>query len=375
MPTEATEQRPDSETTTSGHRTDETPRVKRAAFWLVLLTLLALVSLVVSEAALRLFFEEEEVNANYWGRGAFVESADAGYRHAPGYVGRAYRRGVFATPVTISAEGLRQSNVPAQQAFPRRLLVLGDSYAFGLGVLEEEGFVARLQPALNAHGIGVINGAQSGYCVEQEARLGRALAAQYRPDTIVLAVFVGNDVEGDFVADYATVDVRYGFRLFKERWLPFAPLDYLRTHSYLALWLQSRRNRARYIEVYQGFAELARREPATVMRPTLTAIEVFARECQDAGRRLVVLVVPRRKDTRGFYEILVRELKVRGISFLDLETAGLGPEDYFVGDGHWNARGHARVARLLGAFLQNLEPPPSGAASVAAASPRHVEGR
>ena len=329
----------------------EAQGARRVFFWLVLLALLALTALLVSEVALRLFFEEEEVNANYWGRGAFVESAAAGYRHAPGYVGRAYRRGVFATPVTISAEGLRQSNVSAQRAFPRRLLVLGDSYAFGLGVREEEGFVARLQPALNARGIGVLNGAQTGYCVEQELRLGRELAAEYRPDTIVLAVFVGNDVEGDFVADYAAVDVRYGFRLLRDRWLPLTPLDYVRTHSYLALWLQSRQNRARYIRLHRGFVELARREPDAVMRPMFAALETLARECQLAGRRLIVLVVPPKKDSRGFYERLVEHLAARGLPGLDLEAAGFGPEDYFVGDGHWNAHGHAKVARLLEELL------------------------
>jgi lysophospholipase L1-like esterase len=339
---------------------------KRAAFWLVFLALLGLAALVCCEVALRLCFEEEDVNANYWGRGAFVASATAGYRHAPGYVGRAYRRGVFATPVTISPEGLRQSNVAAQQAFPRRLLILGDSYAFGLGVLEEQGFAALIQPALNARGVGVINGAQTGYCVEQERRLGLELIARFQPETVVLAVFVGNDVEGDYVADYASVDVRNGLRLLKDRWLPLAPLDWLRTRTYLGLWLQSQQNRERYVQLHRRFVELARREPTTVMRPMLAALDGFAQECQAQGIRLVVLVVPPKRDSRGFHSALVAALSAGGRSFLDLEPAALGPEDYFVGDGHWNARGHAQVARLLEAFLAQLESRP------ATGSPRGV---
>jgi hypothetical protein len=336
---------------------------RRVLFRLIQSILVVLASLLLVEVAARLSFEQEDVAMNYWGRGAFIPAASVGFRHAPGYSGRAYRSGVFEVPVRISAEGLRQHNVRAQRAFSRRLLILGDSYAFGLGVCEQEGFAARLQAPLNARGLGVINGAQTGYCVEQERRLGQQLIAAYRPHIVLLAVFVGNDIEGDYVADYATVEVSSGFRLLGDRWLPIAPVDYPRTHSYLGLWSYGLQARKRNLRIHQRFLDRARRDPGAVVRPTLTALTKLARECDTRRVRLAVLVIPPRRQELPIGELLLQALDAAGLPFLDLGQAGLGPEDYFVGDNHWNARGHAKVAELLVPFVETVDAATTSSAS------------
>jgi lysophospholipase L1-like esterase len=238
-----------------------------------------------------------------------------------------------------------------QLGFPERLLILGDSYAFGLGVREEHAFATLVEPALNARGIGVVNGAQTGYCVDQETRLGLELIESYRPTRVVIFVFLGNDVEGDFIADFKRTDVRRGYRLLKERWLPWAPFDDLRTHSYLCLFAEQQLDRRRYVRLHREFLALAERQPVRAFEPTLAALRRLRARCDEDGVRLGVVLIPPRKTGRLFQRLAKRTLRDDGIPFLDLERLGLVEQDYFVGDGHWNDAGHRKVARLLEGFV------------------------
>ncbi len=216
----------------------ERPRKTRRPRWKTLLFVCALIAVVLIvcaagfEVALRVQYREEEIFGRYWAAGAFVPDKELGFRHAPGFSGRAFRRSAFDCPVEIQANGLRQANYATQLRHPRRLLILGDSFAFGLGVDERAAFPSLIQPPLNSRGVGVINGAQTSYCTAQEVGLGRRLVETVRPDGVVLCLFSENDVIGDYYKRYRNVEVRYGRRLRKNRWLPVAPVDYLRTHSY-----------------------------------------------------------------------------------------------------------------------------------------------
>jgi lysophospholipase L1-like esterase len=324
---------------------------RRLMLWAILLLGTTVTPLLLAEIALRLVFAAEEVSGNYWGPDAFVESDTLGYRHAPGYRGFMVRRGVFRVPVAISPEGLRQSDLGAQLRFQERVLILGDSYAFGLGVREEHAVATLIQPALNAREIGVVNGAQTGYCVEQETRLGLELIERFAPRRIVIFVFLGNDVEGDFIADFARTDVRRGFRLLKERWLPVPPVDFLRTRSYLCLYAQQLLDRQRYVRLHREFLALAESQPASAFAPTLAALRRLRARCDEHGIQLGVVLVQPKKTGRLFYRLAKRALREDGIPFLDLERAGFSEEDYFVGDGHWDEDGHRKVARQLTAFV------------------------
>lgn len=109
-------------------------RFRKWIFAGLLAGLATFLGLLAAEAVLHVLLWEEEANDNYWGAGAFVADPQAGYRHEPGFRGRGFRRGAFDVPVATSELGLRQRDVEEQRGFPVRLLVLGDSFPFGLGV-------------------------------------------------------------------------------------------------------------------------------------------------------------------------------------------------------------------------------------------------
>ena len=142
---------------------------KKIWFWLVLFLLFVIISAAFTEIVLRVLYREQDAIGSYFGAGAYVQDDLAGYRHTPGFQSEVYRRGAFVCRINIAQNGLRQSNFDAQRQYPKRVLLRGDSFTFGLGVAEEETFATRLQKALNLEGIGVINGGQTGYCVVQEA--------------------------------------------------------------------------------------------------------------------------------------------------------------------------------------------------------------
>ena len=78
-----------------------------------------------------------------------------------------------------------------------RVLVLGDSFAFGVGAQENETYPVRLQEVLRSRGVRaeVLNAGAPGYGVPDEtawfARWGKPLA----PDVVLVTVFIGNDLQ------------------------------------------------------------------------------------------------------------------------------------------------------------------------------------
>lgn len=95
-------------------------------------------------------------------------------------------------------EGLRAQNSYSLAKPPgvARILVLGDSQAFGWGLPERQTVAARLTEQLEKRGFGpveVINTAVPGYGAYQEAALLERIGMRYQPDC-VLVLFTSNDL-------------------------------------------------------------------------------------------------------------------------------------------------------------------------------------
>ncbi len=327
---------------------------KRFSFWAFLALFAVLACLAITEVILRVAFTREEVNWNYWGPGAFEQSELVGFYHTPGYVGRCYRRGIFDCPVKITNQGLRQSDLDSQTRYLSKLLILGDSFAFGLGVEENSTFAHLIHGPLNASGIGVINAGQTGYCPEQETRLGSQLIRQYHPHAVVLFLFLGNDIEGDFLHDYRNVEVRYGYRLPKDRWFRWRPFDFLRTHLYILLFLDGKLNERRTARIHDTFETIAKQDPKKVIKPTLDALKGFKKLCDSNGIRFGVVIIPPGSAGISYYQPVKRTLRAAKIPFLDLQGKNFLAKDRFRLDGHWNESGHRKVAAYLIPFVLEL---------------------
>jgi lysophospholipase L1-like esterase len=131
-----------------------------------------------------------------------VSDPELGYVHPKSV---SYRLGTVN--VALNSHGLRDEEIPyAKPPGERRILVLGDSVAFGWGVDQGETFSDRLEPLLRertGQSWQVINAGVNGYNTEQEATFLETRGWRYDPD-IVLLVFVDNDVDARVTPNEAT---------------------------------------------------------------------------------------------------------------------------------------------------------------------------
>ncbi len=125
----------------------------------------------------------------------FILEEPIGYRNAPGLRGE-----FWGAPVSINSLGLRDREVDAQPAdHESRVLLLGDSVPFGLGVAYEESMAYRLEERLNESAtppqrFRTLNFGVPSYNTEQELIQLRTLGLSLRPDLVIL-LFATNDIE------------------------------------------------------------------------------------------------------------------------------------------------------------------------------------
>ncbi len=121
----------------------------------------------------------------FTGHGMYQADPDTGYRLRPDH-----RWGNVQT----NAQGLRDIERAVQKpSGVRRVLVLGDSFAFGSGMRLEDTFARQLQTRL-ADSVDVVNAGVPGFSTVQQRAWLEKFGLAYEPDVVVVAFFVGNDL-------------------------------------------------------------------------------------------------------------------------------------------------------------------------------------
>jgi lysophospholipase L1-like esterase len=111
-----------------------------------------------------------------------------GYELIPGIQGMA----ALGYSIRINEHGLRGPPRPFEKpAGVTRLLALGDSFTFGVGVPEHETYHAQAARALAAEGreVDVVNGGVVGYNLAQSLAMFQELAVKFLPDLVVYGFF------------------------------------------------------------------------------------------------------------------------------------------------------------------------------------------
>ncbi|MCC7424549.1 MAG: hypothetical protein IT428_30140 [Planctomycetaceae bacterium] len=112
-----------------------------------------------------------------------------------------HRSDEFDYEFRTNSLGFRGPEIPFDRttAGVRRFLVVGDSFVAGHGVGEDDLFTAQWQRRLDeSRGEGprseVINLGRTGTSTLGELRLYRAIGRRFRPDVVVLCLYLGNDL-------------------------------------------------------------------------------------------------------------------------------------------------------------------------------------
>ncbi|HEV2854916.1 MAG TPA: GDSL-type esterase/lipase family protein [Thermoanaerobaculia bacterium] len=170
------------------------PPFRRAAARLLLLGISVLVGLLIAELAVRLVRPQPVMTVS---RGLYEPDPPRRYRLHPGFQGSVTNRVEFDTKVSINRQGMRGPEVGPKAPGALRILALGDSFTFGVGAQVEETYPARLQQILRSRGVRaeVLNAGAPGFGVPDEVAWFQRWGWTLEPDVIVLAVFVGNDLQ------------------------------------------------------------------------------------------------------------------------------------------------------------------------------------
>lgn len=324
----------------------------------------------------------------------FRPDASLGWSLRPGWVARDEAPD-YAITVRTNALGLRGPE--AALAAPEgvaRVLVVGDSFAFGYGVEDEESFPRRLEARWRVEGraVEVLNAGVPGYSADHHLVYLRERGFALAPDLLLVAL-CENDVADlgwsrhELGPDRLPVRVHSLRRLvdengrlryvnedrlpLPERWLPADLAAWLADHSHLYNWL-----RFNGVRTWVGWT--SRREdqararaagPAPDAAITTLAPAEIARglESGDAFRhryhRFLVDAIRAEADARG---IAVRFVVTGGgespltadcaaapdcFDAAALLPRSTSPESYLPVDGHWSADAHRRVADALHDWL------------------------
>jgi len=271
------------------------------------------------------------------------------------------------TPVTTNSWGLRGGEV-SSDTLASRVVVLGDSYAFGWGMEDEDGFVRLLEAGLQSRYPGqpieFINGSLPGYSIYQQIRMLDYVRQRTDIHAVVATVSLAND----------PID--------EKRIRRFAP-DNLLDFSYE--WRDPRSFSAKLIAASRLLTLIDGRTTTLQFSYINTNNECrdlasesmtqLATACREAGLPLVWVLVSRTQEVRPggvlrrslngatdrmrrHFMALAKELEVPIVDLKPVLTDVQAREEaYLPGDAHWTEAGHRAVAEaVLPVLLKTLEP-------------------
>ena len=311
----------------------------------------------------------------------FVLDDRLGYRLEPSVRERARIPGIYDYRWTVNSQGFRGA---ADHAVPkpngtRRVVMLGDSFTFGLGVDDDESYPARVQHSLETRcpttPTDVVNAGVGGYGTSHAAALLEDRAVELQPDLIVYGFFTNDPVD----------DQVHGLHTLEEGALRRNPpsaqdmsrakalvdkipgYDWLIRNSTLVAWVR-----------HQYFLARARRqapgpspdgtpvsEPGNLLL-TQRLVERMAEVSKALSAPFLVALIP---DSSAMRETMIGgtpspqsalldEMKQRcansNLECIDLRS-GLAAlttptswtELFIANEGHFSADGHDKTARLL----------------------------
>jgi lysophospholipase L1-like esterase len=336
---------------------------------LSLILLSTLFALFLSEIALRVMgFKPLYVSPErdrFWKYDSLL-----GWAHEPG------QEGIFETPqfrtvVRINEDGLRdRPHSYKRQNNIERIVVLGDSFAWGYGVEESERFSQQLEKSLNVE---VINAGVSGYSTDQELLWYRNEGIKYDTDLVILEL-AGNDVGDNDRQLVSTIYYKPKFVLENGQPIltgypipktsPQGRFIYsISQRSALAFFLVQR-----YFDLQsllaksKGSSDHANSTASGIsaekedFKLTIALLDEIRNIAESRKAKFMIVATGRwwESTSGGTYKDFINTLQDNGFLVLEVESMpGFDPEEMLIpNDGHWNQAGHKFVAEKIQAFIE-----------------------
>ena len=274
--------------------------------------------------------------------------------------------------VRTDAHGFRSSSSPEElDRAGYRIVGIGDSFMFGLGVEQGEPYLAVLEKRLRAEhpelDARILNAAVPGYNTVMEVETLREKLLSHRPDLVIIE-FVGNDLHlPNFIRrknDVLAVDTSFLVEFFKRRltrgenpgvhqWLAEAGLEpglRLEEEDRVPAEYRDMVGFQAYIRTLRELQELSREHSFDVLSMTLASPRPFHTDVMTVSVDL------------GFHTLHVGEAFERYLHARGFDEYLGSPLALSATDGHPSAQGHRVAAAKIYRYLVDyvLPQPPSG---------------
>ena len=172
------------------------PNMRKETLLLVFSTLFAL---ILAEITLSKFFPQRTVNQYLHDRPAMFRPNDILFMDLkPNFSGFLCEE-EFKTDIFINSKGYRQGEFEAKSDTGTRVLVVGDSFTFGYGVEESDGYVRvaerELRQSISAGSVEVINAGVPAWWTDSYYLYLKTKGLELDPDVVVVGLFMGNDID------------------------------------------------------------------------------------------------------------------------------------------------------------------------------------
>jgi len=327
-----------------------------------------LIAMLLSEMFFRLFLPQTfEVHPP----GMYAGDQEVGYVLTPGFKGT-IRRAEFEIPFQVNQFGLRGKEFRSPRPNTFRILILGDSQAFGFGVRDNETFSFQLEELLSQHyvnhDIQVLNGGVPGYGTVDQLAFLKSRGLLLKPGLIILQFLSVNDFQENRSAAGEWAEVQDGVLMVKtdvldpEHSLPLwrRLQDWLKSNIHLARLLSDRLG---YLAMRWGilgkmesfWGEDFSEEDAKITENYLLQIAEGSRKLSayciflyTTGQVHVFSDTHTKLRSADFMEVTARKADIPWINSQDFLRNRTDKFDlYYRMDGHWTAAGHQAIAEIL----------------------------
>jgi len=355
----------------------------RSFFAIICVLLGFLAAFAVAEVAVR-YVSPQEV-----GPARFACLPELGYIPVPYQQGERRFPGVFAFRYSNNSLGWRgRREYQEKKTTDYRVLFLGDSYTYGLGVDDDQTFAALVEKDLRAGllSVEVMNAGVPGKGTDYALKCFQTVGRKFHPDLTVLGFFC-NDFQDNARGEYYNIDSRGELQvktLTCDQGAVKTLLDRLPAYNWLISWSQAANlvkqagvealiNRGRqsgpdatnglvvaYDRGARGYATAANKPVTGIFVKQLNAA------VKRAGGELMMCYIPisqevldyRRTRTISPDERAIQRLAADNSMMLWsltplLAHSGQSIAHLYYKEGHWTAAAHALAARSLSRLIQS----------------------
>jgi len=282
-------------------------------------------------------------------------------------------------PIHINSSGFRGRREYEEKKPPQtiRLLILGDSFAFGWGGLDNETFSAQLEERIKT--IEAINLGVSGYGIDQIALSFHEIGKKFNPDYVVITIFP----EDFWRATRAFTDAGYGKPYFKLSSGNILTLKNVPVHSLEEMKFQQfpeiiEYHRFERLLLHTATYRFLKKKTLRLARdldfvdPDLTEewqlgqaiLRQLVKEIQITGAQPLLMIIPpaqwmENTKPTSIQKSLVRFANREQVGIIDPTSALIevchqyGVDKFYIkDDSHWTSEGHSIIANLLVQYLK-----------------------